>query len=178
MPPIALELVHKPFDELVWEVREEVDSLAALGSLGCFETSFSFFLSSRKKKVMATLVLPNGAGAFARVGPKEDISRDEKKEASRERQQAIAQEEREKQKAERDTKKRLRVLAVQRAKTDEEASKSLEEINQMSPDQAESKFGWTSQANDGCALGFNSEGSRMYHCEIQSRHRLTECLGG
>jgi hypothetical protein len=79
---------------------------------------------------MATMVRP-------RPAPKEAP---DQKEAARERRQATVEEERDKWRETEKTKKKLRLIASQKCKTEEEAAKSLDEIHKMTPEQANSRL--------------------------------------
>ena len=94
---------------------------------------------------MATLVVAGGAtpgeaGASARRGPKEAKEADDVAEERRAQRAAIAQEERDKQRDTNKIKRRLRTIALQRCKSEEEITHALEEIQGMSPEQASKRF--------------------------------------
>ena len=91
---------------------------------------------------MATLVIPEGEAT--RRGPKDvALQAQEMQEADDERRAqraAIAQEERDKQRDTNKIKKRLRTIALQRSKSEEETNRALDEIQNMSPEQANKRF--------------------------------------
>jgi hypothetical protein len=98
-----------------------------------------FFFTLRIKKNMATLVLPTPpSGPAVRAGPKDSVQ--DQKEAAKERRHAIVDEERDKRRDHEKAKKKLRLIAIQKCKSETESAKALDEINQMTPEQANSRL--------------------------------------
>ena len=87
---------------------------------------------------MATLVVSSEVAATKRAGPKDSVQ--EQKEAAKERRHALMEEEQDKRRDHEKAKKKLRLIAIQKCKSEEEAAKALDEIHHMTPEQANSRL--------------------------------------
>jgi hypothetical protein len=87
---------------------------------------------------MATLVVSSSEPQRPRPAPKDSIH--DQKEEAKERRLAIVEGERDKQREHEKAKKKLRLIAVQKSKNEQEAAKALDEIHNMTPDQATSRL--------------------------------------